>query len=227
MGFPAARLFFWKRYASTPPSASFFESGMRVNMVPVSRIHQNPYQPRRIFDRAEMDRLVTSVRHLGVLVPVLVRPAGRWSYELVAGERRWRACKELRLKTVPAVVKRLSDPAMVELALVENMVRAPLASLEEAETISRLGHEYRRMNASQLGSKLGLKPGEMESYNWMAKLSPLLKHAIYQRFIEPAHARLLSEHGDDDAVARCIAWIVAEKISPAELESRLGEIPGK
>ena len=108
--------------------------------MPIEFLRPSPLQPRRRFDEAELEALAQSIRERGVLQPLLVRPAagGAPGYEIVAGERRWRAAQRAGLHEVPVVVRELSDQETLELALIENLQRADLSPLEEAQAFRRL-----------------------------------------------------------------------------------------
>src|SRR4051794_4774595 len=111
-----------------------------VREIPVELVRRNPHQPRQVFPEAELAELAESIRQSGVLQPILVRPlAGvAGEYEIVAGERRWRAAQKAGLKTIPALVRELGDDQAFEIAIVENVQRADLNPLEEARAYSSL-----------------------------------------------------------------------------------------
>ena len=117
-----------------PEGASFAE-------LPIDRIRPNPRQPREQFDEEALTELMASIREVGVLQPVVVRPMAD-GYELVMGERRWRACRELGLETVPAIVRSTADDAMLLDALLENLHRQQLNPLEEAAAYQQLLAEF-------------------------------------------------------------------------------------
>src|SRR5262245_59024379 len=109
--------------------------------LPIDRIEPNPLQPRKSFDGAALDELARSVKASGVIQPVVVRRAGD-GYQLIAGERRWRAARQAGLERIPAIVREATDVESLELALVENLLRADLNPLEEAEAYQRLIAEF-------------------------------------------------------------------------------------
>ena len=122
--------------------------------LPVDLITPNPKQPRRDFDEASLAALAASLADQGVLQPVLVRPAGGGSYELVAGERRWRAAQIAGLRTIPALVRAREDAAALEAALVENMAREDLNPVEEARACAALVDEL-GLTREQIGRRVG------------------------------------------------------------------------
>ena len=116
------------------------ETQRAAKTVPVEHLHPNPRQPRRRFDEAAIAELAESIKSNGVILPLLVRrhPEREDEFEIVAGERRWRAAQVARLHEVPVVIRELSDGQMLELALVENLQREDLSALEEAEAYRHL-----------------------------------------------------------------------------------------
>jgi len=129
--------------ALIPSEAAAAEGGpLRLTDIPVSAITSNPHQPRRAFDEETLAALTASVRELGVLQPILVRPIGDDRYELVAGERRWRAAKRAGLPSVPAIVRDVDDTTSLEHALVENIHRQDLNALEEAAAYQQLIEDF-------------------------------------------------------------------------------------
>ncbi|MGB4141104.1 MAG: ParB/RepB/Spo0J family partition protein, partial [Limnochordia bacterium] len=112
-----------------------------VSQIEVDKITANPFQPRKHFDQEKLEELAESIKNHGVLEPIIVRRAGG-EYQIVIGERRWRACQLAGLATVPAVVKELSDREMTEMALIENLQREDLNAIEEAEGYQILIDEF-------------------------------------------------------------------------------------
>ena len=131
MGRPAAS-------AEPEPKRESREDTGRVRFVPVSAISPNPFQPRRTFDTVALGELADSIRTKGVLQPVLVRRSEGDGFELIAGERRWRAAKEVGLSEIPAIVLEASEPELVEIALVENIQREDLNPIDRARSCQEL-----------------------------------------------------------------------------------------
>ena len=119
-----------------------------ITEIPVEVVKANPDQPRRRFDEAELDELAQSIREKGVLQPILVRPAVfAGQYQIVAGERRWRAAQRAGVRTIPALVRSLSDAEVLEIAIVENVQRVDLSPIEEAESYRALMDRFGRTQA--------------------------------------------------------------------------------
>jgi ParB family chromosome partitioning protein len=162
-------------------------AGQELRELPVELIAPNPQQPRRRFDEASLEALAESIRDTGVLQPVLVRPRPGGRYELVAGERRWRAAKLAGLETLPALVRAREDSASLELALVENMVREDLNPIEEARACAGLVEEL-GLTREEVGRRIG------RSRVAVSNLLRLLE--LPDEAIEMLEAGLLSEgHG--------------------------------
>lgn len=168
----------------------------RIDQIPVDRIFQNPYQPRRAFLPAPLEQLKRSIRQYGVLVPILVRRVER-GYELACGERRLRACRDVGLKTIPAIVRDLSTPQMLEIALCENLARANLSPMEEAETYERLRKEFVHLTEERLNEKLGLTAETAAHYRRILGLPLVVKRALNSDLISVDHAVLLGGIPDE------------------------------
>jgi ParB family chromosome partitioning protein len=122
--------------------------------IEISQIKPNAYQPRRTFDEEKLQELVKSIKEHGVVQPIMVRPLPDGGYELVVGERRLRACQQLKLEGIPAVVKELTDQQMIEIALIENIQRHDLNPVEEASAYKRLMEEF-NLTQEQVAERVG------------------------------------------------------------------------
>ncbi len=157
--------------------------------VPLDLVVPNPFQPRKVFSTEEMHDLVRSVRELGILQPVLVRRRGE-RYELVAGERRLRAAKEVGLSTLPAMVKEFDDAQMLEVALIENTQRENLNPIERASAYRELMLRFQLTN-DQAAEKLGLDRSTVANFLRLLELSPDLQDSVSRGTIGMGHARAL------------------------------------
>ena len=172
--------------------------------LPVERIRPNPYQPRRHFDESALDELAESVRVHGLIQPVMVRPAGDGHYELVAGERRWRACQRAGLATMPAVVRSVSDQQALGLALVENIQRRDLGALDEAAALHRLADEF-DLTHQQIAELVGRSRAAVSNLLRLLSLPGILRQWLDEGRLEMGHARALlglREAADQVAAAR-------------------------
>ncbi len=133
-----------------------------VQNIPLDRIESNPDQPRVTFVQETIDELAASIREHGVLQPILVRPLGPGAFQLVAGERRWRASRQAGLDTIPALVEHLDDETAMEIAIIENLQREDLSPLDEAAMYDRMIREH-GYSIRKLAEKLGKDKGYLEN----------------------------------------------------------------
>ena len=171
-------------------------SNREIIYLPVDRIHANPYQPRRIFDRTSLDELASSIKEYGVLQPVSVRFINGMRYELVAGERRLRASKLAGLSTIPAVVINISDQDSAVLALIENLQRQNLHFLEEAEGFQNLMVDY-GFTQDELAKRVGKNQSTIANKLRVLRLSRAVQRILIEHELTERHARALLKLTDD------------------------------
>lgn len=157
---------------------------------PIEKITPNPYQPRQIFDETALSELVSSVKEKGVLQPLIVRSTGGDSFELIAGERRWRAAQKAGLKQVPVVIKDVSDRESLEIAIIENIQRAELNPVEEAEGYKRLMDEF-SYTQEELAAKVGKERATVSNHLRILKLPDEVKKDIAENRLSLGHAKAL------------------------------------
>ena len=201
------------------------EDGLKA--VRIDAIRPNPQQPRKTFEPAALAELEQSIRELGVLVPIIVRSLGAGEeagFELIAGERRWRAAAAARLETIPAIVREADDEMSLELALVENLQRQDLDPLEEAMGYQHLLDQY-RFTQERLAERIGKSRPAVANALRLLGLSDAIKARLRSGGLTAGHARALLalDPGDRDAVA---ARIERESLTVRDVE-RLGERPKK
>lgn len=158
--------------------------------IPVGEISPNPNQPRVHFDEASLAELSDSIRELGVLQPVLVRPSEKGGYVLVAGERRWRAARRAGLATVPAIVRVSDDLGSVEQALVENLHREDLTPLEEAAAYQQLIEDF-ELTHEQVAVRVGKTRTTITNVLRLLSLPPVIQHLLADGRLSAGHARAL------------------------------------
>jgi ParB family chromosome partitioning protein len=161
-----------------------------VRDVRIEHISPNPYQPRKVFDPERLAELVESVREHGILQPVLVRRVAVDSYELVAGERRFRAAQEAGLRTVPALVKEYSDPLMLEVALIENVQREDINPVEAALAYRRLNSEF-GLTQSDIAKRVGKAQSTIANTLRLLSLPEPMLASLQRGEISEGHARTL------------------------------------
>lgn len=164
-------------------------NGEGIRQIPVDRIRPNPHQPRKTFDDVTLSELQASIAEHGVLVPILVRERGD-GYELIAGERRWRACAALQRPSVPAIVRRDGDRESLEVAIVENLQRENLNPLEEAAGIAELidAHAFTQ---DQVAQRLGKSRPAIANALRLLTLPEAIKSMIAQGTVTAGHAKVL------------------------------------
>jgi len=187
-------------FGETEGEASFDPASQRL--VPIELIRPSALQPRRRFAENELDALAQSIREKGVLQPLLVRPVadGEATFELVAGERRWRAAQRVGVHEVPVIVRALADFEALEIALVENLQRADLSPIEEAEAYRRLLTEFGRTQAS-LAEAVGKSRSHVANTLRLLSLPPPVRQRLDEGELSAGHARALLAAADPVGLA--------------------------
>jgi ParB family chromosome partitioning protein len=193
-----------------PAGASFAD-------LPIAEVSPNKVQPRQVFDEEAMAELVHSIREVGLLQPVVVRQTGEHSYELVMGERRWRAAQEAGLDTIPAIVRETDDADMLRDALLENLHRAQLNPLEEAAAYQQLLEDF-SCTHDELASRIGRSRPQISNTIRLLKLSPAVQRRVAAGVLSAGHARSLLAVEDPELQDRLAGRVVAEGISVRGLE---------
>jgi ParB family transcriptional regulator, chromosome partitioning protein len=187
-------------FGETERETSTASAGQR--RVPIELIRPSALQPRRRFAETELDALAQSIREKGVLQPLLVRPVSDrdTAFELVAGERRWRAAQRVGMHEVPVIVRALADSEALEIALVENLQREDLSALEEAEAYKRLTSEFGRSQAS-LAEAVGKSRSHVTNTLRLLSLPAAVRHRLDGGELSAGHARALLAAADPAALA--------------------------
>ncbi|WP_309074743.1 ParB/RepB/Spo0J family partition protein [Paenarthrobacter sp.] len=201
---------------SSSPEVELVEvPGARFAEIPVGDIHPNRKQPRSVFDEDDMAELVHSVREIGVLQPIVVRTStekGGEPYELVMGERRWRAVQAAGLETIPAIVRDTTDDDLLRDALLENLHRSQLNPLEEAAAYQQLLEDFGTTH-EQLADRIGRSRPQVSNTLRLLKLPPLVQRRVAAGVLSAGHARALLALPDAAAMERMAQKIVAEGMS--------------
>ena len=190
------------------PGATFME-------LPVGQIHPNRKQPRTVFNEEDMAELVHSVREIGVLQPIVVRKStenGDQPYELVMGERRWRASQNAGLETIPVIVRETRDDNLLRDALLENLHRSQLNPLEEAAAYQQLLEDFGTTH-EQLADKIGRSRPQVSNTLRLLKLPPVVQRRVAAGVLSAGHARALLALPEADAMEQLAQKIVAEGMS--------------
>jgi ParB family transcriptional regulator, chromosome partitioning protein len=184
--------------------------------VAIDLIDANPFQPRTSFDEAELQELSQSVKAKGIIQPVLLRPLGE-RYQLVAGERRWRAAKLAGLDAVPAMVRELDDKEVLELALTENLLRNDLGPLEAARAYKVLQDRFDE-SQEEIAARLGINRVTVTNSLRLLKLPAKIQQMIEQRELTAGHARALLSVTDEEEQLRLAQRIASHGLSVREAE---------
>ncbi len=201
------------------PSESTGESDSLLRVVPISHIRPNAFQPRSHFDEESMGALALSIREVGLLQPVLVRqlPDEEDSYELIAGERRWRAARRAGLQTIPVLVQVADDVASLEQALVENLHRVDLNALEEAAAYQQLIDEF-GLTHEQVATRMGKGRATVTNTLRLLQLPAGAQRALAERTISAGHARALLGTPDRALQEKLVDRIVEEGLTVRAVE---------
>ena len=173
-----------------------------INLVEIDKLSPSIYQPRQDFNEEALDALVASVKEKGVLQPLLVRKNGN-KYEIIAGERRWRAAKQAGLDSVPVIEKDFSNKEVLEVALVENLLRENLSAIEEAEGFNRLISEFSHTHEA-LSQIVGKSRSYISNTLRLLNLSDFIKNKIKSNELTAGHARALVGLDNADEIAKKI-----------------------
>lgn len=188
----------------------------QIRMLELALVRSNPKQPRKEFDEEKLAELTASIREHGIVQPIVVRPVGDL-FEIVAGERRWRAAKLAGLEAVPALVREFSDGETMEIALIENIQRHDLNPIEEAEAYRALIEEY-GLTQDDVGRRLGKSRPQVTNTLRLLELAPYCRAEVIAGHLTMGHAKVLlgvSELALQEALAR---RVVAERLSVRETE---------
>lgn len=185
--------------------------------LPIGSITPNPRQPREVFDEDALSELVTSVKEVGLLQPVVVRKVGPDRYELIMGERRWRACREAGLERIPTIVRATDDEKLLLDALLENLHRAQLNPLEEAAAYDQLLKDF-KCTHDQLADRIGRSRPQVSNTLRLLRLSPPVQRRVAAGVISAGHARALLSVDDTEEQDRLAHRIVAEGLSVRAVE---------
>ncbi|GLF96759.1 ParB/RepB/Spo0J family partition protein [Streptomyces yaizuensis] len=192
-------------------------AGAHFAELPLDTITPNPRQPREVFDEDALAELVTSIKEVGLLQPVVVRQLGPERYELIMGERRWRACRDAGLEHIPAIVRHTEDEKLLLDALLENLHRAQLNPLEEAAAYDQLLKDF-NCTHDQLADRIGRSRPQVSNTLRLLRLSPSVQRRVAAGVLSAGHARALLSVEDSEDQDRLAHRIVAEGLSVRAVE---------
>ncbi len=194
--------------------------------IPVGDIHPNPRQPREVFDEEHMAELVTSIREVGILQPIVVREVdGPTPYELIMGERRWRATQKAGLDAIPAIVRQTPDQDLLRDALLENLHRSQLNALEEAAAYQQLMEDF-ACTQEELAERIGRSRPQISNTLRLLKLPPLVQRRVAAGTLSAGHARALLGLTDPSDMERLAQRIQSEGLSVRATEEAVAQLQG-
>ncbi len=188
-----------------------------IDEIELSKIQANPDQPRRMFDEEALEELATSISQIGVIQPITLRETEEGQYQIIAGERRYRASIKAGLTTIPAYVKTAQDETVMEMALIENIQREDLNSIEIALAYQKLIETY-DLTQERLSERVGKKRATIANYLRLLKLPAEIQMGISDKKIDMAHARTLVTLEDPTAQLEVYELILEEGLSVRKVE---------
>lgn len=199
------------------------EPAEKVVNLPIDQIHPNRFQPRSIFDDSKIEELARTIHTHGIIQPIVVRTKADGQYEIIAGERRYRAMKSLQWVEVPAIIREMSDKETASVALIENLQREELTAIEEAQAFQQL-LELHELTQEALAQRLGKGQSTVANKLRLLKLPEQVKEAILKRVISERHARALVPLKNEELQLQLLAEIAEQDYNVRQLEQRISEI---
>jgi ParB family transcriptional regulator, chromosome partitioning protein len=195
--------------AATPTAPTLEAEGGKPREIPVELIDRNPFQTRMRVDEAQLAELAASITANGVVQPVLVRPQANGRFQLIAGERRWRASQQAGKKTIPAILRQVSDEQAMEITIVENLQRADLNPMEQARAFSRLSTDF-HMTQEQMAQRTGKDRATVSNFLRLLKLPEGVQILVESGGLSFGHAKALlglNHHPDLEKAAQRVAQL--------------------
>lgn len=193
-----------------------------INDIRLDQISPNPDQPRTNFDEEALDELAASIRELGIIQPISLRKTGPDSYQIIAGERRYRAALRAGLESVPAYIRQASESELTEMALIENIQREDLNAIEIALTFKKLIEQY-SLTQERLGERVGKKRATIANFLRLLRLPAEVQLGLRDRRIDMGHARALLAVDDPHVQLRIYKQILADGLSVRRVEELVKE----
>jgi ParB family chromosome partitioning protein len=206
-----------KGLAALLGDGSLTQAQVAQQTLPIEQISPGNLQPRKVFDEEQLQNLAESIQRKGILQPILVRQISENSFHIIAGERRWRAAKMVKLEQIPVVVLRCSNRDALEIGLIENLQRHDLNAVEEAEAILRLQEEF-ALTQEQISAGIGKSRSHVANILRLNDLSPKIKEMLRNNQISAGHARSLLSAENAEALAE---EIVRDNLSVRALEQKV------
>ncbi len=208
------------------PGGSAAPSSSGVMQIPLERISPNPRQPRTVFDEAELEELTASIREHGILQPLILSPAEDGNYILIAGERRLEAARKAGLRRVPAILRQANDRQLLELALIENIQRADLNPLEEAEAYKQLSEEF-GLSHEEIGRQVGKSRVAVTNTLRLLNLTERTRQALLEKKITEGHARALLGLSGEEAQDAALQTVLSLRLTVRQTEELVRKLNGE
>ena len=190
-----------------------------INEIPISQINPNPDQPRQNFDEEALEELATSIRELGIIQPLTLRREGENAYQIISGERRYRAALLAGLQTVPAYIRTANDSEVTEMALIENIQREDLNAIEIALTFRKLIDQY-HLTQERLSERIGKKRATIANFLRLLKLPAEVQLGLHDHTLDMGHARALLSLDDPKLQLRLYNETIKKGLSVRQVEQR-------
>jgi ParB family chromosome partitioning protein len=205
---------------SAPPAVA--DSGERVQNVPLNRIRPSALQPRKQFSEESLKELADSIREQGIVQPLIVRPRGEF-FELIAGERRWRAAQLLHLPEVPVIAREADDRSVLELALIENLQRENLNAIEEAHGYAQLAEQF-SLTQEEISTKVGKSRAVVANALRLLKLPQAVQNLVREGQLSVGHAKVILSLPDEKIQALAADRIVKESLNVRQTEGLVAKL---
>ena len=185
--------------------------------IDISKIALNPFQPRSAFDKEKLEELVISIKNIGLIQPITIKKISKNKFQLISGERRLRAFKKLKIDKIPCYIRKANDQQSLEMALVENIHRQDLDSIEIAISYKRLIEEI-KITQGELSEKIGKKRSTITNYLRLLKLNPIIQSGIKDGFISMGHGRAMINIDDEKLQLSIYERIISKNLSVRNTE---------
>ena len=207
-------------YVNKSVSSEEPRSGAEIMLIPVDMIEPNPFQPRMTFDNEALEELADSIRTLGLIQPVTVRRKSADRYQIISGERRFRACRMAGMQEIPAYIREANDQGMLEMAIVENIQRENLDPIEIALSYQRLIEEC-DLTQEQMAARVGKKRASVTNYLRLLKLPAKVQHDLKVGLLSVGHAKVLLGIEDESIQEKLCDLVIKDGLSVRQLEDRI------
>lgn len=211
-------------HAPTPGPAVARAEGDEVRQLPLAHLDHNPYQTRTAsLDQLALAELAGSIKAVGVVQPIVVRPMSSGRYQVVAGERRWEACKLLGMANIPAIVRQVSNEQAMEMTIIENLQREDLNAMEQARAYERLGREF-GLTQEQMAQRTGKERSSVANFLRLLKLPPTVQTMVEKGELSFGHGKVMMALESPEEIERLARKVVDQTLSVRQTEEAVSHI---